>query len=130
MNFEINRENWESFFEDLTKRRYEWKTKIEILKNELGDQVLTDGLPLNGITVETKGDLSSIDISVGEGIESHQTHNIQNPTRVAFLASAGDHGDVVDIEEEDGTKTLITFVEPMSIISGYFSEVDMVATVT
>ena len=128
MNFEIKRENWADFFDSLGKRRYEWTTKIEVLKSEIGDQVLTDGLPLNGITVETVGDHTSIDISVGEGTGSHQTHNINNPTRVAFLAAADNHGDVIDIEEEDGTKTLITFIEPMGIIIGY-SEVDMVATV-
>ena len=125
MNYEIKRDDWAKFFEALGRRRYEWKTRIEVLNSEMGDQVLTDGLRLNGITVETKGDRTSIDISVGENAESHQTHNIQNPTRVAFLAAADNHGDVIDIEEDDGTKTLITFIEPMGIIVGY-TEVDKV----
>lgn len=124
MNCEIKRKNWTDFFDALGKRRYEWTTKIEVLNSEMGDQVLTDGLPLNGFTVETKGNRTSIDISVGENTESHQTHNIKNPTRVAFLAAADNHGDVIDIEEGDGTKTLITFIEPMGIIVGY-TEVDM-----
>lgn len=126
MNFEIKREEWAKFFDALGKRRYEWKTKIEVLNSEIGDQVLTDGLPLNGITVETKHELTSIDISVGD-TGDHQTHNIKNPTRVAFLASGDNHDDVVDIEEDDGTKTLITFIEPMGIIVGY-TEVDRVAS--
>ena len=127
MNFEIKKEEWAKFLAALGKRRYEWKTRIEVLNSEIGDQVLTDGLPLNGITVETKSDRTSIDISVGENTGSHQTHNIINPTRIAFLAAAGNHGDVVDIEEDDGTKTLITFIEPMGIVVG-FAEVKMVAT--
>lgn len=129
MNYEIKRENWTDFFDSLSKRRFAWKTKVEILKSEMGDQVLTDGLPLNGITVETRGDRISMDISVGENTEFHQTHNIKNPKRVAFLSASDNHGDVVDIEEEDGTKTLITFIEPMGIITGYFTEFDMVAAV-
>lgn len=127
MNFEIKKENWESFFDSLSKRRYEWKAKIEILKDEIGDQVLTEGLPLNGITVESRGDQTSIDISVGQNSEFHQTHNIENPTRVAFLEAANQHEDVIDIEEADGTKTLITFVEPMGILVGY-AEVDLMAS--
>lgn len=127
MNFEITKDDWARFFESLSKRRYEWITKVEVLSSDIGGQVLTDGLPLNGITVETKGDNVSIDISVGEDTESHQTHNILNPVRVAFLAADTHHGDVIDIEEEGGTKTLITFVEPMGILVGY-SEVEMVAT--
>lgn len=126
MNFEIKREEWAKFLDALGKRRFEWKTKIEVLNSEIGDQVLTDGLPLNGITVETKGDRTSIDISVGENTASHQTHNIINPKRIAFLGATDNNGDVVDIEEDDGTKTLITFIEPMGIIVGY-TEVEMVA---
>jgi hypothetical protein len=128
MNFEIKRENWADFFETLSRRRYEWKARIEVLNPEMGDQTLTEGLPLNGVTVETKGDRTSIDISVGQNIDAHETHNIKNPTRVAFLAGADVHGDVIDIEEEDGTKTLITFIEPMGILIGYI-ETEIAASV-
>jgi hypothetical protein len=127
MSFEIKKEEWPKFLDTLGKRRYEWMTRIEVLNSEIGDQVLSDGLSLNGITVERSGDRTSIDISVGENAGSHQTHHVINPTRIAFLAAADNHGDVVDIEEDDGTKTLITFIEPMGIITGYFSEFDVVA---
>ena len=123
MNYEIKKENWADFFDTLSKRRYEWKTRIEVLAGEMGDQVLTEGLPLNGITIETKDGRTTIDISVGQNTESHQTHNIQNPTRIAFLAGP-DYRDVIDVEEEDGTKTLITFIEPMGIVFGY-TEIDV-----
>lgn len=128
MNFEIKKENWEDFFETLSKRRYEWKTKIEVLASEMGDQVLTEGLPLNGVTVETRGDRTTIDISVGENTDSHQTHNILNPTRIAFLAAKDGYRDVIDIEEADGTKTLITFIEPMGLLVG-FTEVSIAIAV-
>jgi hypothetical protein len=119
MDFEIKKENWTNFFDSLSRRRFEWKTKVEVLNSEIGDQVLTEGLPLNGFTVETNGDRTSIDASVGENTNLHLTHNIQNPVRVAFLAADDDHGDVIDIEEHDGTKTLITFVEPMGVLIGF-----------
>jgi hypothetical protein len=127
-SFEIKKENWPGFFDAVGRRRFEWITKIEVLNSEMGDQVLTDGLPLNGITVETIGDRTLIDISVGENTDSHQTHNIQNPKRVAFLKTDESHGDVIDIEEKDGTKTLITFIEPMGILVGY-QQVEMVAAI-
>lgn len=119
MNYEIKKENWAHFFDTLGKRRFEWKTKIEVLSSEIGDQVLADGLPLNGFTVETKGDQMLIDISVGEKTDAHQTHNIRNPVKVAYLPADDQHGDVIDIEEADGTKTLITFIEPMGILVGF-----------
>jgi len=122
MDFEIKKEDWANFFKSLSRRRYEWKTRIEVFNSEIGDQVLSEGLSFNGITVETIGGRTSIDLSVGEHTESHQTHNFQNPKKVAFLAAADNHSDVIDIEEHDGTKTLITFVEPMGIIIGFIEE--------
>lgn len=127
MNYEIKKENWMNFFDSLSRRRYEWKTSIEILNPEMGDQTLTEGLPLNGVTVETKGERTSIEVSVGQGAGAHQTHTIIDPSRVAFLAAADGHGDVIDIEETDGTKTLITFIEPMAILIGHM-EVEIAAT--
>ncbi len=126
MNYEIKKENWAEFFETLSRRRYEWKTKVEVLNTEIGDQILTEGLPLNGITVETAGDRTSIDLSVGEDTDSHQTHTIKDPSKVMVLAANEDQDDVIDIEEADGTKTLITLIEPMSIWVEYI-EVDIAA---
>lgn len=119
MHFELKKEDWGRFFDNLSKRRYEWKTEIEVLSPEIGDQILSNGLPFNGITVEAIGEGITIDISVGENTEHHQTHNIQVPSRVAFLAAEANHGDVVDIEEASGTKTLIRFIEPMGIAVGF-----------
>lgn len=127
MNFEIEKDDWSGFFDSLSKRRFEWKTRVEVLKDEMGDQVLADGLPLNGITVERKDDGFSIDISIGESGDSHQTHNILDPTRVAFLSAETGHGEVVDIEEKDGTKTLISLIAPAEILFTY-TEINEVST--
>lgn len=129
MNYEIKKADWKLFFNTLSKRRYEWKTEIEILSPNMGDQTLNNSLPFNGITLEGEDSTVTLDISVGENTDMHQTHVIVNPTRVAFLASEGEHCDVVDIEEADGTKTLIRFVEPMDVLVG-FTQVEMVATST
>ena len=118
MNFELKKEDWGKFFDNLSKRRYEWMTEVEVLSAGFGDQTLSNGLALNGITVETVGGGTSIDISVGESTGNHQTHTIKDPTRVAFLVGDDLHGDVVDIEEADGTKTLIKLVEPMGVLVG------------
>jgi hypothetical protein len=84
----------------------------------MGDQVLSEGLPLNGVTMETVGDDVRIDISLGENTDRHLTHNIVNPKRVEFLKSDGNHLDVINIEEPNGTKTLITFIGAMELLVG------------
>ena len=116
MNRELKKEEWKEFFETLSKRRYQWNTRVEVLSPDLGDQMLEGGLPFNGITVENKGHIETLHISVGEAADVHQTHKIMAPTKIAFLDADQSHGDIVEIEQEDGTKTLITFVEPKGII--------------
>lgn len=124
MKSELKKEDWGRFFDTLSKRRFEWRTEIEVVGENVGDQTLSEGLPLNGITVETIDGRTSVDISVGASTGHHQTHNISNPVRVAFLAGDNFSGDVVDIEEADGTKTLIRFIEPMGLLVG-FAEYEM-----
>jgi hypothetical protein len=128
MNYEIKKDEWKSFLVDLSRRRYEWKTNAEVLTPDLGDQVLSDGLPFNGITLEHGDDGDTIVISFGENTDVHQTHCIGDPTRIAFLeAENGD--EVLDIEEADGTKTLIRFIEPMGMLVGRLCDVStMVVT--
>jgi uncharacterized protein DUF5335 len=126
MNAEIKRDEWKQFLETLSKRRFAWTTRIEVFSSEFGDQNLNDRLPFNGTTLETRAGITSVGISVGENIGAHQTHTIMDPVRIAFLPADSSHGDIVDIEEKDGNKTLITFIEPMGIMAG-FAEVQMIA---
>ena len=127
MNFELKKEDWGTFFDNLSKRRYEWITEVEVINPTAGDQILSNGLPFNGITVEPGDEHTSIHVSVGETTGNHQTHTITDPTRVAFLAGDDTHSDVVDIEEADGTKTLLRFTGPMGVLVG-MAEYEMVMT--
>lgn len=119
MTYVVEQEKWMSFLTDLSKRRHAWKTRIEVLKKEIGDQVLADGLPLNGITAEMRNGNLSIDLSIGESIAQHQTHTISDPIRIAFLPKMNSFHEVLDLEEADGTKTLMTLLEPMPVLAGY-----------
>ncbi len=128
MDFKIKKEDWKNFLDSLSKRRFEWRTGVEVLNTEVGDQILSDGLLLNGITAETAGDDTTITISLGENVDHHQTHTIKNPIMVTFLANRDNSPEIVAIEEEDGTKTLIRFIEPGRLLLG-FVEFEMAAAV-
>ena len=128
MTLDIPREKWAQFFSDLSKRRFGWTTKIEVMSDSMGDQILSDNLPLNGITVERSGDETTIEIAVGEST-THQSHNIVNPSKVAFLGDDEKAGGIVEIEEDSGTKTLVHIIEPMPIMVSY-SECEMFSTVS
>ena len=119
MTLRIPKAEWGAFFDDLTKRRFEWKTNLEVIDREMGDQTLSDGLPLKGITVERRSGGTVIEILVGKDAEHHQTHNIFEAETVAFLPNEKDAGGILEIEEVDGTKTLIRLLEPAPIEEGY-----------
>lgn len=119
MNFEINKDDWGRFFDALTKRRFEWKTEIELIDPNVGDQTLSNGLRLNGITLENRGGHTVIDISVVGRNNDHQTHNVTNATRVAYLHAPEPKADVIAIEDEAGTKTLIRLIGPIGLLIGF-----------
>jgi hypothetical protein len=119
MTLNIPKTEWGNFFDDLTKRRFEWKTSLEVINRDIGSQMMSDGLPLKGITVEFDGEKHIVEILLGMDAEHHLTHNVFEPTVVAFLPNDSDPGGILELEEEDGTKTLIRIIEPMPVESGY-----------
>lgn len=128
MTLEIPEKEWNRFFDDLSRRRFEWRSKIEVISDSIGSQILSEDLPLVGITVEEKNGAKVIEIAVGEETAQHQTHNIDNPSKIAFLSDEDNIGGIVEIEEDDGTKTLIHIIEPMPLIFGY-TEFEVVSAV-
>jgi hypothetical protein len=121
MTIEIPQEKWNEFFNDLSKRRFGWETKVEVLNELIGDQILSEGLSLNGFTYLDKAGKREIEISLGESAEQHQTHNIVDPTKVAYLSETDSNSGIVEIEEASGTKTLISLIRSMPIYIGYES---------
>ncbi len=119
MTIKIPREAWARFLDDLSKRRFEWKTKLEVMNGDLGDQILSDGLPLMGITLEEGRSGPVVEIALAKDADHHQTHNIFKVKSVELLPNLEDAGGILSIEEEDGTRTLIRIIEPMPIESGY-----------
>ncbi len=126
MNYAIDDKEWPRFFEELSRYRYGWKTAIEILNSDVGGQVLTEGLALNGVTAAKANGKPGIEISIGLSAEAHQTHTLRQPVRVSLFAGTEAHRDVVSIEELDGTQTLIRFIEPRGLLLA-FKEMRMAA---
>lgn len=118
MTFDIPREKWTEFLNDFSKRRYGWETKVEVVSESLGDQILSKGLPLIGVACDAHHGKTAIEILTGETVE-HQTHTIADPTSVAYLDEPGGYRGILEIEEADGTKTLVALIDPMPVHLGY-----------
>ncbi len=112
MTNEIHINQWKQFFDEESRDKLDWLTKVEVLSSDNGAQILSEGLPLGGLTYENKDDAPQIKILVGKNTEHHQTHNILAPTKVYFRRADENSGGTIEIEEEGGTKTLIYLTAP------------------
>ena len=109
---EIDKENWTQFLNDFSKLRCGWKTKVEVLDESLGDQILSNGLSLNGITHDDKSGHCKIEISLGDNPANHQAHTIMKPTRIVYLSETNSHDGVLEFAEANNTKTLLSLAKP------------------
>ncbi len=125
----IHEEIWKQFFDELSRAKLDWETTIRVLSDELGAQILCAGLPLAGLTFDEADDVRKIEVIVGSGTESHQTHNIFNPKFVAFEDIEGRSESMLDIEDADGAKTLVKFTQSLPAVVRY-SEIETLSTVS
>lgn len=116
---EIPRNKWKEYFSEFSRVMEGWDTKVEVLSCNIGAQTLSTGLPFGGVTFDEKDGQATVDLSLGLDAESHITHNIPQPTKVAFEDGFLEHGGVLDIEAQDGSKTLVTFVQPFPMSVEY-----------
>lgn len=112
MTNEIHINQWKQFFDEESRDKLDWLTKVEVLSPESGVQILSEGLPLGGLTYENKDDSPQIEILVGKNTAHHQTHNILAPTKVYFRRADENSGGTIEIEEAGGTKTLVYLTAP------------------
>lgn len=121
MTRELKRADWKTFFDGLSRDLADWETTVRVFNNETGAQLLSEGLSFNGLTFNEKGGKASIELSIGRSVGNHQTHNIIEPLKVAFEPGGRGPNGTLDIEDVSGTKTLITFVQPMPVLVEYAS---------
>lgn len=112
MTNEIHITQWKQFFDDESHDKLDWLTKVEVLSPVNGVQILSEGLPLSGLTFEDKDKSPQIEILLGKNTAHHQTHNILAPTKVYFRRADENSGGTIEIEEADGTKTLVYLTDP------------------
>lgn len=108
---EIPSEEWTSVLDNFSKEHLRWIVNLEIEIPDFAVQPALMKLPLIGITADLKSHRKSIEIAVGrENDRASMTHIVNRPQRVWIsLQEEGAH-DSVEIESEDGTRTLLSFL--------------------
>ena len=112
----INKQDWKGFFDQISNDFLEWETSVRIMSKKEGAQVLTEGLPFNGISYDDRHGLEHMDLAIGLDADRHQTHSIDHPTNVLFEPAGRGPGGTLDIEDDSGTKTVIEFRRPRPML--------------
>lgn len=104
---EIEKDNWQSFFDLISGTLQGKLIQIEIDSLELGAQIEADKLSLNGLTYDSKDDSFVI--------SSDQTeHVIRSPQQI-FVADGKQGMNSLKIRSADGTEQIISFAEPLAL---------------
>ena len=113
MHGEIQQEQWQAYLDDFSKRNSGRLADLQVLSEELGTQEEAVTLPFEGITLETKGSLAaSVEIMLGgtgPADRRNLTHTVTQVKRIVPKTGVDGREDALEIEAEDGAKTLLIF---------------------
>jgi len=116
---EIPKSEWKQFFDDLSRTKLEWHVTVQVLSQKNGAQVMSEGLPFAGLMFERENGSERVILLTGTDTQTHQTHVIDAPAKVLFQEAGVGPVGLLDIEDQEGTKTLIRFIEPRDVLVDY-----------
>ena len=115
---EILQPEWTNFFNAVGKKYADWQTKVEMIGNDIGAQVLIpDGLPFSGAVEYKTNRISAIELILGEKTGARRTRTIFSPQNVFFETVEDKPGGIIEIEDKKGGKTLVYFEQPMPVLA-------------
>ena len=104
----VPRAEWFSFFRGFSQRHADSPATVRVLSPRLGSQIEARDLPLEGIVADRAG-AGPISIYVGRDPQRHVEHEVEHPLQVWVELAEDGVEEALDIESEDGTKTLVIF---------------------
>jgi hypothetical protein len=108
----IPEDQWITFFDGFSRDHTGWTTTIQVLDRESGPQQVADGLPLQGISFDTKGTRPcSLQVSAGDDPARHVSHTVDMPLHIR-QAREPDGSVDVQIEPANGPVTLVHLSAP------------------
>lgn len=107
---------WFSFFREFSQRHEDWLVTVRVMSPDFGSQIEARDLPLEGIVASPLGK-GPISIHVGRARERHIEHEVTNPRQVWVELAEDGTEEALDIESQDGTKTIVQFRVPVPTVT-------------
>jgi hypothetical protein len=106
---EVPREQWIRYFDDFSKNHEGWIVTVEVIGSDIGDQEEASGLPLVGVSADVKARENRIHLMVGGKPGVDVGRFIERPKHVWIKESKIPGDEAIEVESEDGIKTLLNF---------------------
>lgn len=96
----LEKEKWESYFDDLSKNLPAVEVQLEVIDEEIGDQVEVEYSPLTGLSYDPKDDVFEIQLK-----ETHD-HLIYHPQEI-YINQEDEKITSVEIVNKEGVKYVL-----------------------
>jgi len=107
---QIPREEWTTFFNNLSRKQEGWEVSLEVFGAEIGDQIEERHMFLAGLTAEVSNEPNQpdkIEIMLGGKPGRHLTHTVTAPTEVDLQQTDLGIDAALQIKSGDGTTSLL-----------------------
>ena len=99
---EIPKSDWKEF-SDLVSDEYQgWLTTIETRDADRHLRTVVENLPFEGISIDDKADVKSIEIAAGSDPDDHIGHVITHPTHIRLEEGDAPNRKILHIESNRG----------------------------
>jgi len=104
---------WKEYFDDFSKRSSTMLVEIEVASLDLGDQFLTEWVPLRGISYDPKDDILLISLGK-QGTQEVIEHLIRNPREV-YVDQELIGINSIGVKDKDGRMEIVKFREVLKL---------------
>jgi hypothetical protein len=103
---EIPRDAWRRYFDDFSRKLDAPSVTVEVDGEDIGAQIVAEGLRLAGISYDNKDDVVVIGLDAPGGLPEEYERMVYEPTKI-FVASSDDGGTAIDVDDSEGHKTIV-----------------------
>jgi hypothetical protein len=103
----IEMNQWIPFLAAFTLENRGAHARVDVLGETVGYQVETEDRPFDGIDADVKDRERTVWIHFGATPSDHLSHGVHSATAIWVVSATEDAGPALEIEAEDGTKTVL-----------------------
>lgn len=112
---EVPREQWKSYFDNLSKRLGTVEATVEVDGRDIGSQIEAENVVLTGVTYDSRDDVLVIALDVPGGGRGELERLVDHPQRVLVEGMFPEEGMAFAIDDAEEHRTIVTLARPPAL---------------